>query len=61
MGRKYAPLPRQTIQIDSRGRITVPEYLREAANLESGSWVEVEAYPELKDMKCKVLIIRRAF
>ena len=61
MGRKYAPLPRQTIQIDKRGRITVPEYLREAANLEPGSYVEVEAYPELKDMKCKVLILRRAF
>jgi AbrB family looped-hinge helix DNA binding protein len=61
MGRKFAPLPRQTIQVDSRGRITIPDYLREAANLEPGSWIEVAAYPELKDMKCKGLTLRREF
>ena len=61
MGRKLAPLPRQTIQVDSRGRITIPEYLREAADVGPGAWVEIEAYPDLKDMKCKGLTIRRAF
>ncbi len=61
MGRKLAPLPRQTIQVDSRGRITIPEYLREAANLNPGSWVEVSAYPDLVDMKCRGLTLRKAF
>lgn len=61
MGRKLAPLPRQTIQVDSRGRITIPEYLRDAADLVPGSWVEVAAYPDLIDMKCKGLSLRKAF
>ena len=61
MGRKFAPLPRQTIQVDKRGRITIPDYLRDAANLNPGTWVEIEAYPELKDMKCKGLTLRKAF
>lgn len=61
MRRKLAPLPRQTIQVDSRGRITIPEYLREAADLSPGSWVEVSAYPDLTDMKCRGLTLRKAF
>ena len=61
MGRKFAPLPRQTIQVDNRGRITIPEYLRDAANLTPGSWVEVAAYPDLVEMKCKALTLKKAF
>ena len=60
MRRKLAPLPRQIINVDSRGRITLPEYLREAAGIVPDSWVEVEAYPALVDMKCKGLTLRKA-
>jgi len=59
MPHNYAPLPRQIIQIDKRGRVTIPEYLREAADLKLNSWIEVEAYPDLEG--CKVLTIKRAF
>ena len=59
MPRKYAPLPRQIIQIDKRGRVTIPDYLREAAGLKLNSWITVEAYPDLE--KCKVLTIKKAF
>jgi len=61
MPRKYPPLPRQTIQVDSRGRLTIPEYLREAADMKPGTWVEVSAYPDLTDMKCRGLTLRKAF
>jgi len=60
MGRKFAPLPRQTIQVDHRGRITIPDYLREAAGIIPGSWVEVAAYPDLTEMKCNALTVKKA-
>ena len=59
MPRRLAPLPRQTIQVDNRGRITIPDYLRDAAKLTPGSWIEIEAHPNLEE--CKRLTIRRAF
>ena len=59
MGRKFAPLPRQVVQVDARGRFTIPEYLRDAAGIEAGSWVEVEAYPDLTEMKCKALTVKK--
>jgi len=61
MPKKHAPLPRATIQVDDRGRITIPDYLRDAADTGPGTWVEIEAYPELKDGKCKGLMLRRSF
>jgi len=59
MGRKLQPLPRQRIQVDDRGRITLPEYLREASGIEKRSWIEIEAYPDLSGMKCKALTIKK--
>jgi len=59
MGRKFAPLPRQTVLVDERGRLTIPEYLRDAAGIEPGSWVQLDAYPDLVEMKCKALTIKK--
>ena len=59
MGRKFAPFSRQTIQVDERGRITIPDYLRNAAGITPGSWIDIEAYPDLNEMKCKALTIKK--
>ena len=53
--RKIRRLPRQTVWVDKKGRITIPEYLREASSIKKESWVDVEAYPDLE--KCKSLFI----
>ena len=58
MPRKYQNLPRQTIWLDERGRLTVPAYLLEAAGIEKPGWIEIEAYRSLED--CKALFIKRA-
>jgi len=47
--------------MDERGRVTIPIYLREAADLIPGSWVEVAADPGFVDMKCRGLTVRKAF
>jgi len=49
-------LPRQTIQVDDRGRITIPDYLRKAAKIKNGGWVTVHAEPNLKECKGLLLI-----
>ena len=45
--------------MDSRGRITVPEYMREAAGYpkRESAFVTIEAYPDLEN--CKTIIIKR--
>jgi len=58
MPKKLPELPRATVWMDERGRITIPEYMRNASDLEEGSWVEIEAYPSLEE--CKSLLIRKA-
>ena len=57
MPRKFRRLPRQTIWMDERGRITVPAHLLEAAGIVKKGWVVVEAYPDLEG--CKALFMRR--
>lgn len=57
MVKKYA-LARETKWVDDKGRVVLPEALREAAGIVNGSWVIIEAYPALED--CKALIIKRA-
>ena len=55
----FENLPRKKVIMDSRGRLTVPEYMRDAAGFPKGesSFVTVEAYPGLKD--CRTIIIKR--
>jgi AbrB family looped-hinge helix DNA binding protein len=36
MPRKVPELPRATVWVDERGRITIPQYLREAAGIPEG-------------------------
>ncbi len=55
--KKIPKLPRQTIWIDDRGRIVVPEYLRESCGLEVPGWVVIERYPE--EGECKSLFLRK--
>lgn len=43
-------LPRKTVWMDERGRVTLPVELRRAAGLEEG-WVVVEAYPDAQNVK----------
>ena len=57
MPKKIPELPRATTWVDSRGRVTIPEYLRNALGLHEGGWLELEAYPSLDD--CKALILKK--
>ena len=57
MPKKIPDLPRATIWVDSRGRVTILEYLRNALGLHEGGWLELEAYPSLDD--CKALILKK--
>ena len=61
MPKKLARLPRQTIWMDDRGRLTIPEYLREAMGMNKGVgvFVEVAAEPNLDD--CKGLLLRKSY
>lgn len=59
MPKKYSKLPRQTVWLDDRGRLTVPAYLLEAAKIEKPSFVTVEADPNLEG--CKILILMRGY
>lgn len=58
MPRKVPELPRATVWVDERGRITIPQYLREAAGIPEGGWIEIEAYPDLDE--CRYLSIIKA-
>lgn len=55
--RKFQRLPRQTVWIDERGRVTIPAYLLKAVGIERSSWAELEAVPDLEN--CKTLRIRK--
>lgn len=57
MPRKFQRLPRQTVWIDKRGRITIPAYLLEAAGIGRKEWIEVEAYPSLEECKALLLVM----
>jgi len=58
MSPKRVPkLPRQRIYMDERGRIVVPEYLRDALGLEIPCWIDIERYPIEGD--CKTLFIKK--
>ena len=50
MGKMKPALPRKTVWMDERGRVTLPVELRRAAGLEEG-WVVVEAYPDAQNVK----------
>ena len=54
-------LPRKTILMDDRGRITVPDYMRKAMGMElrrgDSIPVTIEAYPNLE--KCTALFIKK--
>jgi len=56
-------LPRKFVLMDDRGRITVPDYMREAWGVDipkGGSFpIEVEAYPNLE--KVKSIILRKLY
>lgn len=60
MPKRLARLPRQTVLMDKRGRLTIPEYLREAMGLEKGvdAFVEVSAEPNVDN--CKGLTLKKA-
>ena len=55
--KKIPKLPRQTVWMDERGRVVVPEYLREACGLEVPGWVVIERYPA--EGECKSLFLRK--
>jgi len=55
--KKIPKLPRQTVWMDERGRVVVPEYLRDACGLEVPGWVVIERYPE--EGECKTLFLRK--
>jgi bifunctional DNA-binding transcriptional regulator/antitoxin component of YhaV-PrlF toxin-antitoxin module len=57
MPKTIPELPRATIWMDIRGRVTIPEYLRNALGLHEGGWIELEAYPSLDE--CKTLILKK--
>jgi len=59
MPRKMPKLPSQTIQVDSRGRITIPDYLRDAAKIKNDGWVTIHAEPNLKECKGLLLIAEK--
>ena len=59
----FEKLPRKTVLMDDRGRITVPDYMREAWKIDipkGGSFpIEVEAYPNLE--KIQSVILRKLY
>jgi len=55
--KKLPKLPRQTIWMDARGRIVVPDYMRDALELELPCWVVIERYPI--EGECKTLFLKK--
>ena len=55
MPRQLYPLRRKTVFVDSRGRMTVPEYMREAVGMATPGWIELVAEPTLEN--CKGILI----
>jgi len=55
--KKIPKLPRQTIWIDERGRVVVPDYMRDAIGLKIPGWVVIERYPA--EGECKTLFIKK--
>ena len=55
--KKVPELPRQTIWMDERGRIVVPDYMRDDLGLELPGWVIIERYPS--EGECKTLFIKK--
>lgn len=51
----FKKLPRKTVLMDDRGRITIPDYMREALKIDipkGGSFpIEVEVVPNLENSK----------
>lgn len=44
-------LPRKPVYIDKKGRIVIPEYMRESIGIEKDSWISLEKYPLEGDTK----------
>lgn len=43
-------MPRKTVWMDERGRVTIPLPMRDAAGLKEG-WVVMETYPDSRNVK----------
>jgi len=56
--KKIPKLPRQTVWMDERGRVVVPEYLRDDCGLKVPGWVLIERYPN--EGECKTLFLKKA-
>jgi len=56
--RRIPKLPRQTVWMDNKGRIVVPEYLRKALGLKIPCFVVIERYPV--EGECKTLFLKKA-
>ena len=54
--RKSPELPRQTIWMDDKGRIVVPDYMRKALGLKVPGWILIERYP--LDGECTTIFIK---
>ena len=55
-------LPRKWVLMDKKGRVTIPQYLREAFGLPDeveNIPLVIEAYPSLKE--CKTLFIKKGY
>ena len=52
-------LPRKRVIMDRKGRLTIPDYMREAFGLTKGedAFLTIEAYPNLEE--CKTIFIKR--
>jgi len=54
-------LKRKWIVMDEKGRVTIPDYMRDAFGLPKGEDFPliIEAYPSLED--CKTLFLKKGF
>lgn len=59
---KSGNIPRKWVLMDGRGRITIPDYMREALGIPEDTRnfpLIIEAYPSLTE--CKTLFIKRGY